>query len=493
MQINSNFNTKKIHKLNFQITLITAILVILSNIGSKSFIESLPDYFIVICSAIVYKSKLKDSTKAISFSSIVLISHTISLLVTKIPISEITSSAIIFIAIIGISSLYFKKNYILITGTLVNISLILVYSLNPQSLFGATPQFFDFVSALLIYNGITLLFYFTSKWGNELIESANKNTEKNEELLKKLENLLGNIDNNNNILDNNISKFNDDLENISNISGNITSAISQITNGVQETASSISTITLKVKDSSNSIKKTSNLSNDINQISKDMEEIVDTASSNVESMNIAMNTIKSAVGMSLTTVTTLKDCISRINNWTNKISDIASQTDLLALNASIEAARAGEHGKGFAVVAEEVRKLSEESSTISNDIRSAINELNLITDETVVEAHKGNSAVLDGDIILDKVYGSFEDIKDSFLSINKLLTEEFSIISTVSNNFNPIQTELERVNDIAEQHAASTEEINATILEQEQNINSMTSSMEEISKLSKETKSLTLS
>lgn len=492
MQINSNFNTKKIHKLNFQITSITAILVILSNIGSKSFIESLPNYFIVICSAIVYKSKLKDSTKAISFSSIVLISHTISLLVTKMPISEITSSAIIFIAIIGISSLYFKKNYILITGTLVNISLILVYSLNPQSLFGTTPQFFDFVSALLIYNGITLLFYFTSKWGNELIESANKNTEKNEELLKKLENLLGNIDNNNNILDNNILRFNDDLENISNISGNITSAISQITDGVQETAVSISNITSKVNDSSKSIEKTSKLSNDINTISKDMQQIVDIASSNVDSMNQAMNTIKSAVGMSLNTVTTLQDRIAKINNWTAKISDIASQTDLLALNASIEAARAGEHGRGFAVVAEEVRKLSEESSVISSNIHSAINELNLITDETVVEANKGNCAVLDGDIILDKVYESFEEIKTSFSSINELLTEEFNVISVVASNFVPIQIELENVNDIAEQQAGSTEEINATILEQEQNINSMTSSMEEIAQLSKETKNLTI-
>lgn len=492
MQINSNFNIQKIHKLNFQIILATSFFVILSNLTSKSTLESLPDFLISIFAVIIYKSNLKDSVKAISFPFIILASHTTSVLIFNVPTSEITSSAIIFVATIGLSALYFKKQYILITGAMVNVSLLLIYFVSPEALFGANQNFFDFICAILIYNAIMILFYLVTKWGNDLIESTNKNSEKNEELLKKLENLLGNLDNNNNLLDNNILRFNDDLNNITNISGNITAAISQITTGVQETAVSISNITSKVNDSSKSIEKTSKLSNDINTISKDMQQIVDIASSNVDSMNQAMNTIKSAVGMSLNTVTTLQDRIAKINNWTAKISDIASQTDLLALNASIEAARAGEHGRGFAVVAEEVRKLSEESSVISSNIHSAINELNLITDETVVEANKGNCAVLDGDIILDKVYESFEEIKTSFSSINELLTEEFNVISVVASNFVPIQIELENVNDIAEQQAGSTEEINATILEQEQNINSMTSSMEEIAQLSKETKNLTI-
>lgn len=155
-----------------------------------------------------------------------------------------------------------------------------------------------------------------------------------------------------------------------------------------------------------------------------------------------------------------------ISTIIDTIDGIADQTNLLALNASIEAARAGIAGKGFAVVAEEIRGLSEQSQNAANKIKDIISEIQQETNETVRVAARAEDVVSVQQDSLANTVELFENINDRVQKLVNNLQIIIEGIDGIEVAKNDSLDAIRSISAVAEQTAASSEEVKAVATSQ---------------------------
>jgi methyl-accepting chemotaxis protein len=239
----------------------------------------------------------------------------------------------------------------------------------------------------------------------------------------------------------------------------LSGAIAQIAAGSQEQAEGVNEATGIVKRVSGAIAEVSS------NARVGTEAWQNTASSAAEGARMThetvagMDKVKRAMDLVSARVTDLGERSGEIGKIVATIDDIASQTNLLALNAAIEAARAGEQGRGFAVVADEVRKLAERSSLATKEIASIVDGIRTGVVEAVSAMQQGSKDVEVGYKLATDAGGALDDILDRSRSVAKQV-ERISVAAQDLQGLSSGMVEaIDRINRIVEQNAAATEQM----------------------------------
>lgn len=192
-----------------------------------------------------------------------------------------------------------------------------------------------------------------------------------------------------------------------------------------------------------------------------------------------MENIKTRVGVSAERVREMGSRSGQIESIVETIDDIASQTNLLALNAAIEAARAGEHGKGFAVVADEVRKLAEKSALATREISSLVKDIQQTTAAAVKAMDEGAQEVETGVASAAQAKQALTDILHNVQTVSGQMAEISVTVGQAGGASFALTDAMERVSAVVEENTAATEEMAAGSAE-------VMTSIEEVANISRE-------
>ena len=263
-------------------------------------------------------------------------------------------------------------------------------------------------------------------------------------------------------------------------------AINEIAQGASKQSEDTEETNYQIMDLSDQIEAITTLSNEMDELSNKTKATTDRGMKEVESLRERNSETNAMNGRIQQQMESLASNISDINQIIASIQGITEQTNLLALNASIEAARAGEHGKGFAVVAEEVRKLAEQSKKETEVIKRTVGSILENSQQTVAVIASNAGLMQAQNESVQSTEIAFKDNSELSSSIETSINELMSMLSHMLEHKNQAIMAIQSISAISEETAASAEQVSASAIDQQAELQKVAESINSMNEISKE-------
>ena len=266
----------------------------------------------------------------------------------------------------------------------------------------------------------------------------------------------------------------------------ISHAVEDISKGAVTQAEDIEAATTQVTNIGEMIEQIVNGVKGLDEVSLNIKKADDESEQIISELSISNDRTIDAIQKIGASVRTTNESVGRIQEAINLITAIASETSLLALNASIEAARAGEAGRGFAVVASQISKLSEDSNNSAKTIEDIITQLSADSEASVQIMAEVGEIINEQQRKLDETKNKFKDVSKG-IEISMSETEKIYEQTKECDQARAHVTDvIQNLSAVAQQNAASTEETNAAMQELNATINLLAEAAKDLKDIAEE-------
>jgi methyl-accepting chemotaxis protein len=395
-------------------------------------------------------------------------------LVYSISVGGSSTAAVSAYLLLAMAASYFDSKIIMKFTIPAVIVQVILSSVMPAAIEGPdAPTSFTAIPKAVLFGVASLVVYFATRRGEDLYNESMVMIDKisdNKDMTMEIANGLNDS----------IKHTTGEVHTMAKQADSVQISIGQMQEAVSGMTQAVVTMSDKISDAVLAINNNYELANKLDHSFNEVTLAVNEGNTGATSVKVSLDEMGSTVGSAQEATAVLLQDMVKITDILDEINSIASQTNLLSLNASIEAARAGEHGKGFAVVANEIRSLSEESAKSASNIRNIVTTLTNTVKSVSNRITAGAESAKTGVNKMNSLMKLLENIAQSANAAEGVVQQEYQIINGIKKNFDVVNSEIETLVATAEENDAMITSISENITEQNEAINKFSNELESI-------------